>query len=145
MQIPLRSIRTSQAGRYERRVMMVSLYWAAAIMSLFTFSVHTFIGGPRVAAPLLTNSRLPEASKWLNYYCWHITTIYTLFMGGAYAFVAIHPDRPELVIFLTFLNAALSLLSVAVALKGGINPFRFPSTSLFASVALLGLLGLLLN
>ena len=65
--------------------------------------------------------------------------------GAAYAFVAFHPDRPELVVFLTFLNAALSLLSVAVALKGGINPFRFPSTSLFASVTILGLLGLVSN
>ncbi len=125
--------------------MQVPLLWAAATMSVVTFSVHTFIGGPRVAAPLLANSSLPKASKWLNYYCWHITTIYTLFMGGAYAYVALHPDRPELVVFLTILNAALSLLSAAVARKGGINPFRFPSTSLFASVALLGLFGLVVN
>lgn len=125
--------------------MQVSLFWAAAIMSIVTFAVHTFIGGPRVAGPLLANTRLPKASKWLNYYCWHITTIYTLFMGAAYAFVALHPERPELVVFLTVLNIALSLLSVAVALKAGINPFRFPSTSLFATVAMLGLIGLLLN
>ena len=124
--------------------MQVSLFWAAAIMSIITFAVHTFIGGPRVAVPLLANTSLPKASKWLNYYCWHITTIYTLFMGGAYAFVALHPERPELVVFLTILNAALSLLSVVVALKGEINPFRFPSTSLFATVAFLGLLGLFL-
>jgi hypothetical protein len=125
--------------------MQAALLWAAAVMSVVTFSIHTFVGGPRVAVPLLANSGLPKASKWLNYYCWHVTTIYTLFMGAAYAYVALHPDRPELVIFLTFLNTALSLLSVVVARMGGINPFRFPSTSLFASVALLGLLGLLTN
>lgn len=125
--------------------MQVSLLWAAAIMSVVTFSVHTFIGGPRVAVPLLENSSLPKASKWLNYYCWHVTTIYTLFMGVAYAYVALGPDRPEMVVFLTFLNAALSLLSAAVARKGGINPLRFPSTSLFATVSLLGLLGLVAN
>lgn len=125
--------------------MQAALFWSAAVMSVVTFSIHTFVGGPRVAVPLLANSGLPKASKWLNYYCWHITTIYTLFMGAAYAYVALHPDRPELVIFLTFLNTALSLLSVVVARMGGINPFRFPSTSLFASVALLGLLGMLIN
>jgi hypothetical protein len=125
--------------------MQAALFWAAAVMSVVTFSIHTFVGGPRVAVPLLANSGLPKASKWLNYYCWHVTTIYTLFMGAAYAYVALHPDRPELVIFLTFLNTALSLLSVVVARMGGINPFRFPSTSLFASVALLGLLGLMIN
>lgn len=123
--------------------MQVSLFWAAALMSIVTFTVHSFVGGPRVAAPLLANSSLPKASKWLNYYCWHITTIYTLFMGAAYAYVALHPDRPELVVFLTILNTALSLLSVAVARKGGINPFRFPSTSLFAVVAIFGFWGLL--
>jgi hypothetical protein len=125
--------------------MQVWSFWAAAFMSVVTFFVHTFIGGPRVAEPLLADSSLPIASKWLNYYCWHITTIYTLSMGGAYAYVALHPDRPELVIFLTLLNASLSLLSAAVARKGGVSPFRFPSTSLFASVALLGLFGLVVD
>ena len=66
-------------------------------------------------------------------------------MGGGYAYVALHPDRPELVVFLTVVTAALSLLSAAIALKGNINPFRFPSTSLFATVSLLGLSGLLVG
>ncbi len=122
--------------------MQIYFRWAAAVMSIITFATHTFIGGPRVAVPLLANTDLPKASKWLNYYCWHITTIYTFSMGVAYVYVALHPDRPELIVFLTGLNIALSLLSAAVALKGGINPFRFPSTSLFASVSLFGLLWL---
>lgn len=117
--------------------------WSAAAMSIVTFIVHTFIGGPIVAVPLLNDNNLPKASKWLNYYCWHITTIYTLFMGFAYAYVAIYSDRPELVVFLTILNISLSSLSVVVAIKGKINPFKFPSTSLFAIVAILGLMGLL--
>jgi hypothetical protein len=124
---------------------MMGIYflWAAAFMSVITFLVHTFIGGPRVAAPLLADTQLPKASKWLNYYCWHITTVFTFAMGGAYAYVALHPDRPELVVFLTAVTGALSLLSTSVALKGNINPFRFPSTSLFAVVSILGLLGLI--
>ncbi|HED36830.1 MAG TPA: hypothetical protein ENI76_01075 [Ignavibacteria bacterium] len=123
--------------------MQVYFLWAATVVSIITFVVHTFIGGPRVAEPLLANTDLPKASKWLNYYCWHVTTIFTLFMGGGYAYVALHPERQELVVFLTAVTAALSLLSAAVALKGNINPFRFPSTSLFATVSLLGLVGLL--
>ena len=123
--------------------MQTYFFWAAAFMSVITFAVHTFIGGPRVAKPLLENNDLPKASKWLNYYCWHITTIFTFAMGGAYAYVALHPDRLEFVVFLTVVTAAFSVLSVAVALKGNINPFRFPSTSLFATVAILGLLGLI--
>jgi hypothetical protein len=70
-------------------------------MSFVTFIIHTFIGGPRVAKPLLENNNLPKASKWLNYYTWHITTIFTFLMGGGYGYVALHPNRPELVVFLT--------------------------------------------
>jgi len=123
--------------------MQAYFLWAAAVLSFITFVVHTFVGGPRVAVPLLANTDLPKASKWLNYYCWHVTTIFLFSMGGAYAYVALHPGRPELVVFLTGVTAACAVLSAAVALKGNINPFRFPSTSLFATVSLLGLLGLL--
>lgn len=125
--------------------MQVYFLWAAAVMSILTFAVHTFIGGSVVAGPLLKNTDLPKASKWLNYYTWHVTTIFTFSMGGAYAYVALNPNRPELVVFLTAVTAALSVLSAAVALKGNINPFRFPSTSLFATVSLLGLVALLVE
>jgi len=122
--------------------MQVSLLWAAVVISFVTFCIHTFVGGPIVTEPLLKNTTLPAASKWLNYYCWHITTIYTFLMGWAYAYVAINPDKPELVVFLSILNVALAILSTAVAIKGNINPFRFPSTSLFTIVATLGIVSL---
>jgi hypothetical protein len=125
--------------------MHVSLLWAAAVMSGITFAVHTFVGGPRVAVPLLADTGLPRASKWLNYYCWHIATVFTFSMGWPYAYVALHPDRPELVVFLTCVTSALSLLSAVVALKGNINPFLFPSTSLFATVSILGFVWLLVR
>jgi len=81
------------------------------------------------------------------YFLWaaSVMSIVTFTMSGAYAFVALNPDRPELVIFLTVVTAALSFLSAAVALKGNINPFRFPSTSLFATVSVLGLVGILIK
>jgi len=125
--------------------MQVTILWVTVAMSLVTFLVHTFIGGPRVAGPLLKDTSLPIASKWLNYYCWHVTTIYTFLMGGAYAYVALNPEKPELVVFLSIVNTALALLSAAVAIRGNINPLRFPCTSLFASVSILGILSLLMK
>jgi hypothetical protein len=120
--------------------MGTSWLWIAFAVSLATFAIHTFIGGPRVAKPLLADRQLPPASKWLNYYCWHIATLYTFAMGWGYAYVAMNPLRPELVVFLTGLNAGLSALSAGVAIKGRIHPLRFPSTSLFALLTLLGAL-----
>ena len=123
----------------------IILLWSAVIISVITFAVHTFIGGPRVAAPLLANTSLPRASKWLNYFCWHMVTIYTFTIGGAYAYVALHPTKLELVFFLTVLNTAFAILSAAVAIKGKIHPLRFPSTSLFSILSLLGFFSTILG
>jgi hypothetical protein len=125
--------------------MQVTLLWTAVIVSAITFAVHTFIGGPRVAAPLLANNDLPKASKWLNYFCWHMVTMYNFTIGGAYAYVALHPTKLELVFFLTVLNSGFAILSAAVAVKGKIHPLRFPSTSLFCILSILGIFSLILG
>jgi hypothetical protein len=118
------------------------LLWSAAAASLAGFVVHTFMGGAVVARPLLADRSLPKAAKWLNYYCWHIATVTLLFTSGAFAYSASYPSRPELAIFVSTLAIALSVLSVAVALKAKINPLRFPSTSLLALVGILGWAGI---
>jgi hypothetical protein len=118
--------------------MQVLLFWSAAALTLVTFAVHTFVGGVFVARPLLADTSLPKASKWLNYYCWHIATVTILAMAAAFVYSAARPDRLELAISATLLAAIFAPLSVAVARKGGIHPLRFPSTSLFTGIALLG-------
>ncbi len=118
--------------------MQSALLWSAAAVSLGAFAVHTFMGGAVVARPLLADRSLPEASKWLSYYCWHIATVMLLFTSGAFAYSAAYPGRLELAIFVSSLAIVLSLLSAAVAFKARINPLRFPSTSLLALTGLLG-------
>lgn len=114
----------------------------AALALLATFAVHTFVGGVFVARPLLADRTLPKASKWLNYYCWHITTLVILAMCGAFAYAAMRPNAADLAAAVTALAFSFSGLSVWTALKGGINPLRFPSTTLFAVTAALGFAGL---
>lgn len=123
--------------------MEILVLWCAAGLAMVTFAVHTFIGGIVVARPLLADTRLPAASKWLNYYCWHIATLTILAIAAAFAYSAIREDRPEGAVFGTAFAAALSALSAAVAVKGNIHPLRFPSTSLFAGIAVLGVAALL--
>jgi len=120
-------------------------FWIAAALSLLTFAVHTFVGGVRVARPLLDAPDLPPASRWLNYYCWHITTVLLAFMAFGFAAAAMRADAFALGVFLTVLAPALSLLSVAVALRGRINPLRFPSTTLFALTAAAGASGVIMT
>ncbi len=116
--------------------------WCAAVMSLITFVVHTFIGGRFVARPLLADETLPKASKWLNYYCWHITTVMILFVAAGFAGLALWESSLREIAFLSSLTLSLSILSAWVAMKGGIHPLRFPSTSLFGVTSILGWLAL---
>ncbi len=117
---------------------MTILLWIAAAIACATFAVHTFIGGKIVARPLLADTGLPKASKWLSYYCWHVTTITIAFMALMFAWLAgVAPHEPT-IIGLSSLATALSVLSAGIALKAGIRPLRFPSTSLFALTAAFG-------
>jgi hypothetical protein len=117
------------------------LFWAASVSAFVTFCVHTFVGGPVVARPLLADEGLPRASKWLNYYCWHITTVLLLCMSASYAYAAMMPGGVDVAAVMTALCVVLSALSAWVARKGRINPWRFPSTTLFAVTAIIAALG----
>lgn len=112
--------------------------WAAAMISAVTFVVHTFMGGKFVARPLLADKNLPKASKWLNYYCWHNTTVMIAITTGAFVWLAMNPGHRPMIFLLSVLTASVSLLSACVALKGDIHPLRFPSTSLFAMTSVFG-------
>jgi hypothetical protein len=121
---------------------MNNWFLAAALASTVTFAVHTFAGGVAVARPLLASSALPPASKWLNYYCWHLVTLSLIGMALGFGWCARNADAADLALFLAVLAATSSALSIAVALKAGIGPWRFPSTTLFALIAVLAFAGL---
>ena len=123
---------------------MAFFLWSAAVVAATTFAVHTIVGGKIVARPLLMNTDLPKASKWLHYYTWHITSVMIAFVAAAFAGLAMTTEQTDAanqtsaIVFLSSLMASISLLSIFVAIKGGIHPLRFPSTSLFAVTSALG-------
>jgi hypothetical protein len=118
-------------------------FWAAAASSLVTFAVHTFVGSAFVAKPLLSDQSLPKASKWLAYYCWHIVTLLLLAIAAAFGAAATGSLTGRGALGLAAFCAACSLLCVAVALRAGIAPWRFPATTLFAIVSAFGFAGAL--
>jgi hypothetical protein len=119
------------------------LFWAAAAASLVTLAVHTFVGGAFVARPLLSDQSLPKAAKWLAYYCWHIVTFLLLAMAAAFGAAATESLAGPAAFGLAAFCAACSFLCVAVALKAGIAPWRFPATTLFAIISAFGFAGAL--
>jgi hypothetical protein len=119
--------------------MQAGLLWTASVSLLVTFAVHTFVGGAFVARPLLADRSLPKAAKWLAYYCWHIVTMLLVAMAFAFGAAAAGFSTRSAVFSLSVFCAACSVLSIAIALYAGIAPWRFPSTTLFAVAAGLGL------
>ncbi|MDP3803838.1 hypothetical protein [Brevundimonas sp.] len=113
----------------------------AAALALITFAVHTFVGGRFAARPLLSTQNFDKASRWLNYMTWHMVTAQLLLMPAGYAWAAVRPEAVEVAVLLTVLAAILSPLSAWVAMKGGIQPWRFPSSWLFALITAAGLWG----
>lgn len=115
---------------------------AASGLALVTFAVHTFVGEIYVVRPLLAVERLSRASRWLNFYCWHMTTLTLVVMTAMFAYSALEPSARGFGVLFTVMAAAFSLLCIAVAIKGGVRPWRFPPTGLFAAVATAGIWGL---
>ncbi|HKY58916.1 MAG TPA: hypothetical protein VJL80_12825 [Aeromicrobium sp.] len=113
----------------------------AAVLSLITFAVHTFVGGRFAARPLLDAHDFHKASRWLNYFTWHMVTALLLFMAGGFAWAAYHPDASDIAVLLMLMAAAFSPLCIWVAVKGGIAPWRFPASWLFALIVAAALWG----
>lgn len=113
----------------------------AALLSLITFGVHTFIGGRFAARPLLEAHDFNKASRWLNYFTWHMVTVMLLIMAAGFGWAATSPDHFDVAVLLMLMAATFSPLCIWVALKGGIAPWRFPASWLFLLILAAGLWG----
>ena len=115
----------------------------AALVSLVIFFVHWLIGGIYAARPLLAAKDISPASRWLNYLCWHIVTILLLIITATLGLAALGRASADTVILVAVIAASSSILSVAVTLRAGIRPYRFPASYLLATVAVLSTAGIL--
>lgn len=113
----------------------------AALLCLITFGVHTFVGGRYAAQPLLAAHEFDKASRWLNYFTWHMATVVLLVMAAGFAWAAFVPTARDVAGLLVVLAALFSPLCIWVALKGGIQPWRFPASWLFLLILGAGLWG----
>lgn len=64
---------------------------SAALAAFVTAAIHTFIGGPEIARPLLESGDVPTVPKYTHYACWHIVTLTLLAIGRAFLWVGYMP------------------------------------------------------
>lgn len=110
-------------------------FLCAAVFSLVTWALHTFVAGPIVAGPLL-RSDLRAVPKFTNYYCWHIVTILLVAMAGGFCFAAFDPRGFPLAVFLTILSVAFAFWSGALVVWSKRRIFELPQWGLFIVISL---------
>lgn len=110
---------------------------AAAIASLITCAVHTFVGGAEIAKPLLRTEGLSRVPKLTAYYCWHMVTILLFAMGLAYGYAATVPGNTALVVAMTGLAASFAVLSLGLALATRTRLMHLPQWIFFVAIATL--------
>ncbi|MBL8297488.1 MAG: hypothetical protein JNN30_03975 [Rhodanobacteraceae bacterium] len=118
-------------------------YWlaAAAAVAFSTFLIHALAGGREIVRPLLAARELAPIPRLTAYYCWHMVTLLLLAMSLALAWAAYHANLP-LVMLITALALAFTVLSLALVVVYRMSPWHLPQWSLFAVIALLAGLGL---
>ena len=115
----------------------------AALLSAFTWGVHTFVGGRECVGPLL-DADVPWVPKMTHYYCWHLVTLTLAAMAAGLGYAAVEPAGRD-VGWLVF-GLAVSFAGWSVLLNGWKRPrpwWALPQWSLFVAVAVVALPGLL--
>ena len=115
---------------------------AASAAAFATFAIHTWIGGPAIARPLLRAGDIHDVAKYTNYYCWHLVTLTLFAMGGGFAWAAMHPEGIELGWMSFLLSFAFLVWNVLLIAWKKQKPLEMPQWILFLVVSALGAFGL---
>jgi len=126
-----------------KRAISSAALWAAAVVSLFGFFAHAFLGGPMFVHPLMADSNLPVAVTWLGFVSWHVVSIMLLGLAIAFGYAAVKPGNAVLAVFAGGMSAAVSILCIAAGISGNAVLLTLPAPYLFGFIALLGIAGVL--
>lgn len=122
-----------------------TLFWAANLVSLVGFCVHTIAGQRLVMTPLMANEHLELQQKWFHFVAWHGVSISFLAYMVAFAYAALIPGGLDVAIFMTAMNAAIALMFTGVGIKGDPMVFKFPGIYLAVGTTTLGGAGVLVS
>ena len=123
----------------------MNTYFAiAAMFSAFNAGLHFFLGGKKIARPLLAATDLPDDVRCVQYFCWHIATLALILQAVLFGVAAFAPGETSLAIVSTAVAAAVGMLGIGMPPFLRIGYRTMPQGWLFAPVTGLGLAGLLL-
>ena len=122
-------------------MLMNTLLALAAGLSALTVLIHTFLGGRKIADPLLKATDLAPVPKYVSYFCWHLVTIVLAVIAAMFAIAAIYPDSWELGWAATFLAASFCLLGIVLPPLKKQSYKAMPQGWFFLPIAIFGATG----
>jgi hypothetical protein len=122
-----------------------TLFWAASLVSLIGFCIHTIAGQRLVMTPLMGNEHLEQQQKWFHFVAWHGVSISFFAYMAAFAYAAMIPGGLDVAILVTAMNAVIALMFFGVGIKGDPMVFKFPGIYLAIGTTALGVAGVLVS
>ena len=116
--------------------------FAAGVATGISTLLHIFGGGPQIAKPLLASTELPDVSKYVNYYCWHIVTMTLTAMTIGFMWAAIDPAQTGLAWTWTVLAVLFGLWSILLVRWKRQNIWEMPQWTLFGVISVLAVVGM---
>ena len=90
---------------------------------------------------LMADTDLPVAVTWLGFVSWHVVSIMLMSLAIAFGYTAKKPGNVALAVFASAMSVAVSILCIAVGIRGNAVLFTLPAPYLFGFVSVLGIAG----
>ncbi len=117
---------------------------AAAGASALTMLIHLVAGGREAARPLLATDGLAKIPKFTLYYCWHLVTIAIVMMAAGFFYASGLGGGTDIAVAATAGAILFTIWNLLMIVVFKLRLLHFPQWILFATIAILGLCGLVL-
>lgn len=117
--------------------------FAAGGVAALSVLIHVFAGGPEIAHPLLRSKELPDVSKYVNYYCWHLVTMTIAAMAVGLIWASIDVTQTGLAYLWTVMAVLFTIWSLVLIRWKHQKIWHMPQWTLFGLISVLAVVGLI--
>ncbi|MEE4110023.1 MAG: hypothetical protein V2I24_11775 [Halieaceae bacterium] len=120
------------------------LFVSASVLALLGVAAHELLGAPKVLGPLKA-SGLPDNVVWLHHFSWHVGSVAVLAMIALFLLAVYEPDGYAYAAVATAMSLGFAALGIGLAVFGNRALWKTPAPYPWTLIAVIGVLGLLLE
>ena len=121
---------------------MNTWFLAAGIWARIVTLIHIFLGGTKIARPLLNSSDMGSQAKFTNYMCWHMVTTTLAVMSIGFIYAAFVPSGFDIAIVMIILAVLEVIVNLGMIFYFKLKFKTHPQFVFFILMAGLGISGL---